>query len=453
MAGYLGRIRGFGPDVKLFLTYNLLANVGFGVTELIFNLYLLRLGFREDYIGEWRAVQTISMAVGSASVGTMLNRFGTWRAIVAGFALLLSSSFLLAFAEDRNLLFLLAVFYGIGLSYLFSPLMPFILEWVPSGQRQHVAAVSFSIVSLSTTIGSLVGGFAPSIAAGLVPNVAGESVHAYRWALATGAAIAFTGLIPLFMMKEPRRARTRREVLSSATSDTPSDPKQVKRDMSIFILGGGVMSLGVGMVQPFYNVFLERRGASDLQVGLVYALGGGFAAVVGLTAPFVATRFGSLNAVIWLRLSILPFYLPLVLFPNIGLAVAAYVIRQISISMAWPIDSLFIGELLPPKARAGIYGLRSAAWNLGFALASFVGGKVIVRSGLRANLRRHLSLHRRGRGSLLCVLPPPSGRPVRTGPFRATQNPANGIRAAKPHPGIRRYLSRDSFHVVGLASG
>jgi predicted MFS family arabinose efflux permease len=36
---------------------------------------------------------------------------------------------------------------------------------------------------------------------------------------------------------------------------------------------------------------------------------------------------------------------------------------------------------LPPRARAGIYGLRSAAWNLGFAAASFIAGKIIVRSG------------------------------------------------------------------------
>jgi MFS family permease len=49
--------------------------------------------------------------------------------------------------------------------------------------------------------------------------------------------------------------------------------------------------------------------------------------------------------------------------------------------MAWPIDSTFIGELLPPRARAGIYGLRSTAWNVGFAIASFAAGRIIVESG------------------------------------------------------------------------
>jgi hypothetical protein len=38
--GYLRRQFNFSRDVRLFLFYNLLANVGWGVFALIFNLYL-----------------------------------------------------------------------------------------------------------------------------------------------------------------------------------------------------------------------------------------------------------------------------------------------------------------------------------------------------------------------------------------------------------------------------
>jgi MFS family permease len=383
MRGYLKRVQDFGPDVKLFLAYNLLANVGYGVTELIFNLYLLKLGFREDYIGEWRAVQTICMAVSAAFVGFLLTRFGTWRCIVVGFSLLVLATLALAIAENRLLLLVLAGVYGASLAFLFSPLMPFILEWAPAEQRQHVAAVSFSIVSFSVMIGSLVGGFAPSLVAAALPGVADPSVAAYRWALAIGTSIAAVGLVPLFLMGEPRRARASRAAHSAEETAPPAERRRVRRDMGVFILAGGIMSIGVGMVQPFYNVFLERLGASDHQIGYVYALGGAAAAIVGLGAPALAGRVGALRAVVLLRLAIVPIYLPLIFVPGFALAVAAYVTRQITISMAWPIDSTFIGELLPPRARAGIYGLRSAAWNFGFAAASFVGGRIIVESGYR----------------------------------------------------------------------
>ncbi|MER3436958.1 MAG: hypothetical protein C4346_04760, partial [Chloroflexota bacterium] len=157
--------------------------------------------------------------------------------------------------------------------------------------------------------------------------------------------------------------------------------RQIRKDVAVFVAAGGIMSIGVGMVQPFYNVFLIRLGASDREVGFVFALGGLAAAVVGLAAPFVSNRFGSLMAVVILRLAIVPFYLPLIFFPSYPLAISAYLIRQVMISMAWPIDSTFIGELLPPRVRSGIYGMRSAAWNLGFAVASFIAGKIIVTAG------------------------------------------------------------------------
>lgn len=381
MKGFFRGIRDYEPDIKLFLLYNLLANVGFGVTELIFNLYLVELGYREDYIGEWRAVQTCAMAAGAASVGLVLNRFGTWRGIVGGFALLNAASVALALSEHRLVLLVLAAMYGVALAYLFNPLMPFILEWARPEQRQHVAAVSFSIVSFSLMIGSLVGGLTPSLVGRFMASIEPESAAAYRWAMIIGAGTAALGLVPLLLMKQPRQRQGRRVALEAPAPESHAERRQIRKDVAVFVAAGGIMSIGVGMVQPFYNVFLTRLGASDRDVGFVFALGGLAAAVVGLAAPYVSNRFGSLMAVVILRLAIVPFYVPLIFFPTYALAVAAYLVRQITISMAWPIDSTFIGELLPPRVRSGIYGLRSAAWNLGFAAASFVAGKIIVTSG------------------------------------------------------------------------
>jgi MFS family permease len=71
----------------------------------------------------------------------------------------------------------------------------------------------------------------------------------------------------------------------------------------------------------------------------------------------------------------------LILTPNLPLAAVTHIVRQTSISMAWPIDSTFIAEVLPPRARTRVYGLRAAAWNLGFSAASLVAGVLIVNVG------------------------------------------------------------------------
>jgi MFS family permease len=381
MSNYVRRVRNFSFDIKLFLLYNLLANIGFGAIELIFNFYLLEIGYREDFIGEWRAVQTISMAVAAASIGFWINRYGPWKVIFAGFAVFSVSSVLLGLSENRWLLYLLAIIFGVGLSCLFNPLMPFVMEYGRPEERQYVAAISFSLISLSLMIGSLVGGFSPSLVGRLVGTIEAGSLNAYRAAILAGAAIAATGMIPLLMMKEPRRPWKPPRHDETAQSNEPLARKRTRWDVGVFVLAGGLMSIGVGMVQPFFNVYLRDLGASANQVGFIFALGGLTAAVIGLTAPVIANRLGALNAILLLRIAIVPFYLALLFIPSIGVAVLAFLVRQATISMAWPVDSTFISEVLPPRSRAGVFGLRSSAWNAGFALASYVAGRIIVSHG------------------------------------------------------------------------
>ena len=202
-----------------------------------------------------------------------------------------------------------------------------------------------------------------------------------RWTLIAGTVVTCFAVLPLLRMTEARRRSPKTDVATARAVETPADRKRVRRDTTVFVAMGGIMSLGAGMVFPFYNVYLSSLGASAGEVGLVYAAGGLAAAVIGLSAPAVSRRFGSIWAVFWVRLSIAPFYLLLILTPNIGLAVITHLVRQTSISMAWPIDSTFISEVLPPRARASVFGYRSGTWNLGWSVASLVGGWIIVQSG------------------------------------------------------------------------
>jgi MFS family permease len=49
--------------------------------------------------------------------------------------------------------------------------------------------------------------------------------------------------------------------------------------------------------------------------------------------------------------------------------------------MAWPIDSTYISDILPARERSQVFSFRSGAWNLGWSLASFVVGGLIVEYG------------------------------------------------------------------------
>jgi MFS family permease len=374
--GNLRRQFNFSRDVWLFLLYNLLANVGWGVFVLIFNLYLRELNLRENDMGAFNAVQTLAMAGGAATMGAVLDRLGIWLATFTGVSIFLVASLALALAEQPSVILALSAISGIGLAYLFTTTMPFIIAWTRRDERQFVAAMSFSVVSLSTTLGALVGGFLPDA-------LPGDALQTYRWTLIAGTIIGALGLIPMLMMGAARTGRGLPDPTAQKEATEPGELRQVRRDTSVFVLVGGLMAIGAGMVFPFYNVFLTTLGADSTSVGYVYALGGLSAAAIGLTAPMISRRLGSLYGVAAVRLSIVPFYLALMFTPSLPLAAVTHIVRQTSISMAWPIDSTFIAEVLPPRARSRVFGLRSAAWNLGYSAASLVAGFLIVTVGYR----------------------------------------------------------------------
>ena len=239
MHGYLRRIQGFGPDIKLFLLYNLLANIGYGVIELIFNLYLLKLGLLEDFIGEWRAVQTICMAVSAALIGTILNRFGIWRGIVSR---ILSPDPLVAGT-------------GIRRNTASAPHSRWMLRCVTCISLQPLDAIHSRMVSIRPTSARRRHLFLCCVAllndrvtcrwVRTVPDQCHRPHHqrSFRSVLPVGAGrgtiIASLGLVPMFMMGEARRARPRREVHATTVPETTAQRRQVRNDMSISFLRAG----------------------------------------------------------------------------------------------------------------------------------------------------------------------------------------------------------------------
>ncbi len=382
MSSYIRGVLAHSRDIKLFLLYSLISNVGIGVFTLLYNLYLVQLGHEEDYIGRWNSVNTLVMAIVALGMGMLINRVGVWRTVSQGLVIFLVTSVFACLVTDPTLLLVFAGLSGAGTAFLFVPTMPFIVDLTRSHERHHVAALAFSLNSLSITFGSLLGGWMPR-SLSLFTGITAQSAEAYRYTLLVGLAFAGFALLPLLLMSgERKRAIPHDEDDRPAHGAPPvSDPRTVRRHMTVFIAVGGLMSLGAGALFPFYNVFLERQGASAGQIGLIFSAAGLMAAFVGLMSPMVAQRIGSLKAVVLVRLAPAPFYLLLMLTPNLPVAIVAHMLRTTSINMAWPIDSTYISDVLPARARASVFSFRSGAWNFGWSLSSFAAGGLIVRHG------------------------------------------------------------------------
>ena len=382
MHRFYREIERLSREMRLYLLYTLLVNIGIGVFILIYNLYLVQISLKEDFIGTFNAVQTVAMGIAALLMGVAINRYGTWRCTTYGTLFFLASSVVLSLLSDPTSILVVSALNGAGLAFMTVPVMPFVVEWTAPEALTMAAALTFSLNSISSTIGSLVGGWSPKIVSSLV-GVPVESVISYRFTLITGIALATFGLLPLWVMRHIRDHNQADVAQSSVLVEMPTSTRRVRRDMSVFVLIGLIMSLGTGAVVPFVNVFLESLGSNPDQIGIIFSVAGVVAAVTSLFAPALYRKFGALISSLFIRLMAAPIYLLLAFSPQTGIAIAAQVVRTTSVSMAWPIDSSFISDVLPPRARANAFSLRSGAWNLGYALSSVVAGELIVSSGYR----------------------------------------------------------------------
>ncbi len=380
MQSYLRRVRTFNRDIRLFFVFSLLITIGFGVFGLAYNLYLVELGFREDFIGVFNAVFTISIAAGAISIGVALRRIGTWRALLIGAISAIVMQIALALASEPPLILGLAVIYGLGIAYLTTVTMPFIIEWGRPSSRAQTASIAFALNAVAATIGSLLGGYVPEIASRIIGDD-GQSPGTYRIALITGSALGLFGLIPLLRMREARRGKPRDVARSSAAGPSTAERRQTRKDVSVYIMLGGILALGLGTVIPFYAVYMISKGVSPGSVGFIYAIGNLLGAMFSLLGPALVQRFGNLRVNVAVRAMMVPVYIVLMLFPTTWVVVFAHLVRSVSLNMGGPLDSTFVADILPPRLQASAIGYRAASWNLCWAISSVIGGWVIVNLG------------------------------------------------------------------------
>jgi MFS family permease len=373
----------FRRDIRLFLVYNLFSNVGIGAFVLIFNLYLIQNGFDEAFIGAYNALSTLALAAVALGMGQLIGRFGGWTCITYGTILFIGLSIVLSFMTNGVTILAVGMLAGGATAFLVTPIMPFILEWERPQHRATVTALAFSINSLSLTLGSFIGGWSPRMFANLFGTVI-ESVFTFRLTLILGLAVASIGLIPMWRMREARARSGEEEGEFAALMEMPATRLQVRRDIMAFAGATGLFAVGIGAVMPFYNVYLNSIGFLPSRIGMIFALAGLVAAAIGLSAPMLSNRIGPLNSLLCTRLAAVPFFLVLALYPHMAIAVVAHVVRTTGTGMSWPIDSTFVGEMIPPRVRATAFSIRSGAWYIGYAVASLAAGWIIVFFGYGA---------------------------------------------------------------------
>jgi len=189
---------------KLYLVGTVLNGFAFGVWNVVFQLYLVSLGFESSALGSISIMLPIGSALLTIPAGVLGDRYGKGKVIVVGWAFMMSALTMILVAKSVWM-FRLA-FLLMGPSYaMFSVSVPLYAEFFDRGDLDRAFGLNGFLNIITMSLGSLLGFIPPTLV-----ESCGVSLQSSYWimiALAVGSwfgQMIFT-LSSLRGLNEPKR--------------------------------------------------------------------------------------------------------------------------------------------------------------------------------------------------------------------------------------------------------
>lgn len=377
LAAYAAALRRFSRNARLYVLHVIGMDMIHGTWLVLFNLYLLAVGFGIEFIGLRLLLGGIAGALAAIPAGMVSDRIGRKWSFILGDGGGAALGLIAILSVDATVLLVTAVlesFFG-TLHHVSEP--AFMAENSEPAERVHLFSVAEGLRVGSAMFGSLLAGFVPVLAADFA-----EKVTLYRAATFVGLAVWGLSLIPALLLRgADRPARGRVGGLRGLVANV-RHPVRVAQ----LVAAGALVAFGFGFVGRLFNVFYhEGLHAHEHEIGLTFASGELVLAVAALGAPLLAARMTKVQAVVGTRLLTVPFIILLGLSPTLEgatnvltLAGAAYVLRFVLANVGTPLHDAFAMEILDPGERATMVGARAALGQALGAVGAFAGAQLMA---------------------------------------------------------------------------
>ncbi len=394
IAEYRTAFAGYSRDIRLILLVS--AIVAFtvdGVFPVVFNLYILRMGYGPAFVGTVNSIALVVFALSSLLAGTLGMRYGARPVMILGVMIgtfstgALALSDLMPAAVQAVWLTFMFSFLYMGASFFFVNVGPALVSVTTGAGRSRVISVQSAMNNLLAFVGGPVAGFVPLI---MVATL-GWSIHSpatYRVPLVISTAI-FAVAAVLIMRVQVRplegddpHAAAEPAMRSSAKPGAPAAGTRFLSVLLILSLVRFLTSSGIGAGLTFFNVYMDDAlGVSTATIGLIVALSHLLSVFTALTVPRIVGRWGSANSAVVAAVAAGLSLLPMALIPLWPVAGLSFVTMGAISSVRYNSFFVYMMEVTPPRFRTTIAGAGEFAGGMGFAVVSLVGGFAIVSFG------------------------------------------------------------------------
>jgi len=366
----------FRPNARLYLTYGIIAGIALGIFRLLFNFYVLSLGFDEKLLGNLVTTSNLTALIVALPMGYLADYLGRKSSLLISGVIICITIGMMVIWPVPSTLYAMNVLSGVAQSLAAVTMSPFLME--NSGERERTYLFSFSsgIQMVSASVGSWIGGYLPSWMAGM-RGVEAVSSQAYGGSILVVSIALAASIIPLILIRMPRLNHEERTVFAPL-SYAAKNPKKLTQ----LVLPMLITSIGAGLIMPFMNVFFRLQyHQSDQVIGVLFAWGSLAMGLGLLAAPPLADRLGKIQIVVITQGLSIPFLILLGFSPLFWVSGLAYYIRVALMNMSSPVYQTFVMEQVEPSSRAMVASLVSMSWNFGWAISPTISGILQVRYG------------------------------------------------------------------------
>ena len=403
---YIQQFGRFQRNARLYLVSNALSGVTAGIFLVLYNLYLVSLGYGPAFIGVELFVLTIGAGLAIFPAGICVDRF-------SGKSILIWSSVLIGGAGVGQILFrqplalLISAFIaGIGLAFILVVNAPFLTRNSAPEERPYLFSFNIVLGLVTTVLGKVIGGGLPiwlrsaSVLMAPLPPwltawLAQQPVpRSYQLSLLLAGIIAGPSFIPLFLMRDDHPSPLAQNAgpgihsllqqIKSVRTFLHSIQPKVLFSSPIFLLTlvQVLIGLGAGLFIPYTNLyFVQHLKASSWLFGLFDGGTTALTALFTLAAPFLAIRLGRVNSIALTQLASIPLLITIGLTSYLPLAAALYLFRQPLMDMSMGVLQVFSMEAVPEERRGMANSSYQASFQVAWALTASLGGIIIVQLG------------------------------------------------------------------------
>jgi MFS family permease len=366
----------FRPNARLYLVYAIITGIAIGIFRLLFNFYVISLGFDEKMLGNLVTTSNMTALVVALPMGYLADILGRKRSLLLSAALISISIGMMVILPFSSILYSMNILSGVAQSLAGITMSPFLME--NSGERERTYLFSFSsgLQMVSASVGNWIGGYLPTWV-GSARSVEAVSSQAYGGSILMVSVALAIGIIPLIMIKMPRLEHSDRTIFAPF-SYAAKYPKK----LTMLVLPMLITSIGAGLIMPFMNIFFRLQyHQTDQVIGMLFAWGSLAMGLGLLIAPPLADRLGKIQIVVITQGLSIPFLVLLGFSPLFWASTVAYYIRVALMNMSSPVYQTFVMEQVDPSSRAMVASLVSMSWNFGWAISPTVSGILQVRYG------------------------------------------------------------------------